>query len=57
MLQIKLTKMLLMLTEQELLKCLCREPAIMTAALKRGKAESRFQKELTRAGKGGADYE
>ena len=57
MLQIKLTKMLLMLTEAELLKCLCREPAIMTAALKRGKAEARYQKELMRSGKGGADHE
>jgi hypothetical protein len=55
MLQIKLTKMLLMLTEAELLKCLCREPAIMTAALKRGKSEARYQKELMR--KGGADHE
>ncbi len=57
MLQIRMTKMLLMLTEAELLKCLCREPAIMTAALKRGKAEARYQKELMRSGKGGADHE
>ena len=53
MLQIRMTKMLLVLTEQELLKCLCREPAIMTAALKRGKVEARYLKELERTGKGG----
>lgn len=57
MLKIKMTKMLLVLTEQELLKCLCREPAIMTAALRRGKSEARYLKELERTGKGGADRE
>ena len=57
MLQIKMTKMLLVLTEQELLKCLCREPAIMTAALRRGKSEARYLKELERTGKGGVDRE
>ena len=53
MLQIRMTKMLLVLSEAELLKCLCREPAIMTAALKRGKVEARYLKELERTGKGG----
>ena len=55
--EIKLTKMLLVLSETELLKCLCREPAIMTAALRRGKSEARYLKELERTGKGGADRE
>ena len=49
--EIKLTKMLLVLSETELLKCLCREPAIMTAALRRGKALARYYKEQNRTGK------
>ena len=50
MLEIKLTKMLLVLSEEELLKALYRVPTILERALKRGKSAARLLKEDERKG-------
>ena len=52
MLEIKMTKLLLAISEQELLKCLSHEPAILLAAVKRGKSVARAIKEQNRKPKG-----
>ena len=57
MLEIRMTKLLLVITEQELLKCLCREPAIFEAAIKRGKPVARAIKEQSRVAKGGSEHD
>lgn len=49
---IRLTKMILVLTEQELLTCLQARPEIFTDALKRGKRQKRYETELGRRPKG-----
>lgn len=48
MLEIRMTKMLLVMTEEELLKCLYRMPSILERALKRGKGIGRALKEEER---------
>ena len=50
MLEIRLTKMLLVLSEEELLKALYRVPTILERALKRGKSIGRALKEDERKG-------
>lgn len=50
MLEIKLTKMLLVLSEEELLKALYRVPTILERALRRGKSAARLLKEDERKG-------
>ena len=45
MLEIKLTKMLLVLSEEELMKCLIRMPYTLEKAIKRGKSAARAIKE------------
>lgn len=50
MLEIKLTKMLLVLSEEELLKALYRVPTILERALRRGKSVARLLKEDERKG-------
>ena len=52
MLEIKMTKLLLAISEQELLRCLNHEPAIFMAAVKRGKSVARAIKEQNRKPKG-----
>ena len=53
MLEIRMTKLLVVISEQELLKCLCREPAIFEQAVRRGKGAARGIREQARCGKGG----
>ena len=47
-----MTKLLLSISESELLRCLNHEPAIFMAAIKRGKSVSRAIKEQSRKPKG-----
>lgn len=47
-----MTKLLLAISEQELLRCLNHEPAIFMAAVKRGKSVARAIKEQGRRPKG-----
>ena len=50
MLEIRMTKMLLVMTEEELMKCLMRMPYTLETAIKRGKSVARPLKEDERKG-------
>ena len=55
MLEIRLNKMLLVMTEAELMKCLLRMPYTLETAIKRGKSVARSMKEDERKPKGCAE--
>lgn len=56
MIEIKLPKCLLVLTEQELQSLLTRDPTLWATALQRGKAVMRARKIEHRAKKGGRQW-
>ena len=57
MLEIRMTKLLLVISEADLLKCLCLMPGILEQAVRRGKGAARAIKEQGRTGHGGTRYD
>ena len=55
MIEIKLSNLLLVMSEAELMKCLMRMPYTLEAAIKRGKSVARSMKEDERKPKGCAE--